>query len=360
MLLLCYNMGMQKLERLVAITLLLQARGKMTATRLSKILGVSTRTIYRDIMTLSLAHVPVTMDYGPGGGYYLPDDYHFESAIFTREEAVSLILSTDMAGNYSLFAGDDGLHRALFKLEAALPEEYRSDVRVARERILFDTSAWCSSSMPTTFLETIRSAVLGTRQLEILYPYQSSHHGRGVQWQRVEPYGLVFKGLSRRHVRTGIWYLVAYSPTNQAFNTFRVSHIEKLKVCEEQITARPEFNLRAYWRKTCKHLEELQPPCELLLHITPSARHRLGGNCTILSEEPDGSVMVNVAVESIEAAISYVLSLGTDANVISPVHVRTAVATAAQAMAKMYQQGSNGKINNEILTNWANNDNIKL
>ncbi|WP_201362828.1 HTH domain-containing protein [Dictyobacter formicarum] len=50
----------------MAITLLLQARGKMTAKRLSDILGVSIRTIYRDIITLSLAHVPVSMEYGPG------------------------------------------------------------------------------------------------------------------------------------------------------------------------------------------------------------------------------------------------------------------------------------------------------
>src|SRR6266516_2571577 len=90
---------MQKTERLVAISLLLQARGKMTAQRLADILGVSTRTIYRDITSLSLAHVPVSMDYGPGGGYYLPDDYHFESAIFTREEAVSLVLSADIASS---------------------------------------------------------------------------------------------------------------------------------------------------------------------------------------------------------------------------------------------------------------------
>src|SRR5579885_1343197 len=138
---------MEKTERLLAITLLLQARGKMTARRLAEILGVSTRTIYRDIIALSLAHVPISMDYGPGGGYYLPDDYHLESAIFTREEAVSLVLSADVAGNYSLFAGDDGLHRALFKLEAALPEEYRDDVRLAREHFLIDSTAWYASAM---------------------------------------------------------------------------------------------------------------------------------------------------------------------------------------------------------------------
>src|SRR5438270_9758097 len=119
---------MQKTERLMAIALLLHARGKMTAARLAEILGVSTRTIYRDVDILSLAHVPVSMDYGPGGGYYLFDDYHFELAIFTSVEAVSLVLSADMAGNYSLFADVDGLQRALLKLEAVLAEEYRVDV----------------------------------------------------------------------------------------------------------------------------------------------------------------------------------------------------------------------------------------
>src|ERR1700726_3105711 len=113
---------MQKIERLVAITLLLQARGIMPAKRLANILGVSTRTIYRDIDALSLAHVPVSMDYGPGGGYYLSHDYRFDPASLTSEEAVALVLSVDMAGNYSLFADDDGLQRALIKLEAVLPE----------------------------------------------------------------------------------------------------------------------------------------------------------------------------------------------------------------------------------------------
>src|SRR5260221_9480900 len=125
--LVCYNMLMQKMERLLAITLLLHARGKMTAKRLASILGVSTRTIYRDIDALSLAHVPVSMDFGPGGGYYLPGDYQLEPAIFTSEEAVSLVLSADMAGNYNLFADDDEIQNALFKLEGAPPEKESPD-----------------------------------------------------------------------------------------------------------------------------------------------------------------------------------------------------------------------------------------
>ncbi|QBD83036.1 YafY family transcriptional regulator [Ktedonosporobacter rubrisoli] len=326
---------MQKIERLVAITLLLQARGKMTAKRLADILGVSTRTIYRDIMALSLAHVPISMDYGPGGGYYLPDDYHFESAIFTREEAVSLVLSADMAGNYSLFAGDDGLHRALFKLEATLPEEYRVDVRAARERILIDTSAWYNHSIPTTaYLEIIRSAVLEARRLDILYPCLTDTWS--MQWQCVEPYGLVLKGVSRPQMRTGIWYLVAFCHKYQTFQTFRVSYIENLHVLKEHFIPQADFDLQVYWQEARKYLDEQAQKLVLILRIAGAARHELKGSYTVLAEERDGSITVRIDMASLEGAVSYVLALGVDATVISPPQVRSAVATTAQAIAEMY------------------------
>ena len=55
-------------ERLVSIVLLLQTRGRMTALDLAQRLGVSERTIYRDMSALSLAGIPVFAERGPGGG----------------------------------------------------------------------------------------------------------------------------------------------------------------------------------------------------------------------------------------------------------------------------------------------------
>jgi predicted DNA-binding transcriptional regulator YafY len=330
---------MQKTERLMAITLLLQARGKMTAKRLSNILGVSTRTIYRDIITLSLAHIPVSMEYGPGGGYYLPDNYHLESAIFTREEAISLVLSADAAGNYNLFAGDMDLHRALVKLEAVLPEEYRIDVRAAREHILFDTSAWCETSTPPTHLETIRAALLGAYQMDILYlnTQCGTCTSTGVVWQHIEPHGLVFKAQSSRHVRTGQWYLVAFCAGCQLFHTFRVNDIECVCICEEAITAHPDFNLHTYWCEVSQQIARQQPPITLKLHLTASTRYRfLHGDGIILQELSNGNAIVQVNSESLDDAITYALGLGADATVLEPQQVRIAVASAAKAIAEKY------------------------
>ncbi len=265
---------MQKMERLVAITLLLQARGKMTAERLAEITGVSTRTIYRDMVTLSLAHVPVAMDYGPGGGYYLPDDYRLDPTIFTSEEAIALALGGTVAGDYRLFESDDGLRRALVKLEAALPEEYRADVRAARERILFDTTAWHRRPTTTPFLETVRAAVWGARQLEI--------------------------------------------------------------VCEEGSTPRPGFDLQSYWEESRRRYEQLTMPFTLTLRLTPGARRRLVAAGTMLTQDPHDENVVSLEMESEAAAVAFALSQGAEAIVVAPEQTRADVAATAQAMAALY------------------------
>lgn len=316
---------MLKSERLVAITLLLQARGKMTAERLADILGVSVRTIYRDMDTLSLAHIPVTMDYGPGGGYYLPDAYHLDPTTFTSEEAVALALGGAVAGGYRLFQDSDGLRRALFKLEAALPDEFRADVRAARERILFDTTAWHQRPATTPHLETLRAAVWAGRQLDILYPRSD---GSGLQERRVEPHGLVCKA--------DTWYLVAYCQMRRDFRTFRVGRIEDVTVREETVQPRPGFDLQTYWEESRQRFEEISLPFKLTLRIKSSALRRLQGATVLDRQDSADWVVARLDLESLPAAISRALSLGADAEVLDPPEAREAVAGAAREIAGMY------------------------
>ncbi len=326
---------MQRTERLLAITLLLQARGKMTARHLAELLGVSIRTIYRDIDALSMAHVAISMDYGPGGGYYLLNDHHIEAASFTREEAISLVLGGMLVGNYSLFADDDALHRALLKLEATLPEEYRDALHAAQERILFDTKAWYSQPQASAYLEIIRAALWQNQQLEILYPSQD---GSTSIWRHIDPYGIVYKGLSRKQMRVGIWYLIALCHCCQHVHPYRIGYIQEVKVLDTTASPRSDFNLQSYWRTARQSLEQT-PSLPLTLHVQASARHRLRDEGTLLKEEPDGSIIVCLLMESIDAATSYALSLGPRVRVLSPAKVQKAIAETARQIAAQYEIG---------------------
>ena len=62
-------MADMRASRLLSILLLLQLRGRITAEMLAAEFGVSVRTVYRDIDTLSAAGFPIYSDRGPGGGF---------------------------------------------------------------------------------------------------------------------------------------------------------------------------------------------------------------------------------------------------------------------------------------------------
>jgi predicted DNA-binding transcriptional regulator YafY len=79
-------------DRLVSLVLLLQAGGRVTARRLAAELGVSVRTVYRDLAALSAAGVPVFTEPGPGGGCQLVDGYRFGLRGLRPEEAEALLV----------------------------------------------------------------------------------------------------------------------------------------------------------------------------------------------------------------------------------------------------------------------------
>jgi predicted DNA-binding transcriptional regulator YafY len=319
---------MLRTERLVAITLLVQARGKMTAERLAGIMGVSVRTIYRDMDTLSLAHVPVTMDKGPGGGYYLPENYRLDPTTFTSEEAVALALGGSIADGYQIFESGDGLRRALVKLEASLPAEYRADVRAARERLLFDTSRWHRRVEvgPGEHLETLRAALWSARQIHLLYQKPGQEDGE-LRPRRVEPLGLVCKA--------GVWYLVAYCHTRRDVRTFRVDRVLAVAVREEAVRPRPGFNLGAYWEAAKQRFESELPSLTVTMRVGAAARRSLSA-ATVVQEDGDGAAVVQVSFPYRDAAVAYALARGPEVVVLDPPEVREGIVDAARSLLTTY------------------------
>jgi predicted DNA-binding transcriptional regulator YafY len=316
-------------DRLLSLLLLLQNRGRMTAPELAAELEVSVRTVYRDIEALSAAGVPVCADRGPAGGYRLMDGYRTRLTGLTDAEAGSLFLAGVPGPARDLGLGAV-LATAELKLQAALPAELGEQARRVRERFHLDAPAWFRDADPVPHLEGIARAVWEQRVLR-------AHYRRwgGEVHREVRPLGLVLKG--------GIWYLVALA--DEAVRTYRVSRFLAVEGTGEVFERPTGFDLAACWEESSRRLEAALHQGTARLRISPRGRRLLpmlfgavGVRALGTAGPPDsdGWVEVDMSVETEAVAVTELLRLGAEAEVLGPPALRRAVARAVAVLADRY------------------------
>src|ERR671917_1961826 len=155
-------------SRLLSILLLLQARGRLTARELADELGVSLRTVYRDVDSLGAAGIPVYADRGPTGGYQLVDGYRTRLTGLTTDEAGTLFLA-GVPGPAAELGLGSVLAAAELKLRASLPGELADRADRVRERFFLDAPGWFRADEPTPHLATVADAVWSERRLSVRY-----------------------------------------------------------------------------------------------------------------------------------------------------------------------------------------------
>src|ERR687896_687720 len=214
-------------SRLVALMLLLQMRGQLTAEELAERLEVSVRTVQRDAQALSDAGVPIVSVRGPAGGYRLERGYRTKLTGLDAAEAEALFVGP---------AAELGLGRELaaarLKLLASLPAELQERAGRASRLFHVDTRGWFREEDRGPPLPVIAGALWRGRRLDMRY-----REGAGVVSRRLDPLGLVLKA--------GIWYLLAQRRGEE--RVYRVSRIVSAKERAEQCTRPPDFDLAAAW-----------------------------------------------------------------------------------------------------------------
>ncbi len=316
-------------DRLVRLLLLLQNRGRMTAPELAAELEVSVRTVYRDVEALSASGVPVRADRGPAGGYRLMDGYRTRLTGLTDAEADALFLAgaPGPAGELGLGAV---LATAQLKVQAALPAELAERTRRIQDRFHLDAPAWFRDADPVPFVEQVARAVWEQRVLR-------THYRRwgGEVHRQLRPLGIVLKG--------GIWYLVALA--EETVRTYRISRFLSVDTTDEVFERPAGFDLADYWQESARSLEAALHQGTARLRLSPRAQRLLPmqfgavGSRALRSAGPpddEGWVQVEMPVESTLVAVSDLLRLGTEAEVLGPPELREAIAQAVAVLANRY------------------------
>lgn len=302
---------MNRTDRLLALVLELRGREWVRAEDLARTFEVSVRTVYRDMLALNEAGVPVVSV--PGQGYRLMDGYFLPPLHFTPQEAVMLAFGVDAVHTAfdAEYAG--AAESAAKKLLAALPDERRADVQRVREHLRVVPNGDERVAEP---LRLLRGAVLDART--VTFTYHKPH--ASPEPRHVQPLGLA-------HLH-GMWLLAAFDPARGAQRIFRLDRIEAVQVTASTFTRDPA------WR--VKYQPERERRDETVRVLFPAQRQRavqerphffqLEGCLTPAGYE------VTLQVRDPADVLAWVLSWGADARVLEPGHLAEQVRAEARKM----------------------------
>ena len=309
---------MNRTDRLLAIVLELQGRGRVRAADLAGHFDVSRRTIYRDVLALNEAGVPIISL--PGQGYTLMPGYFLPPLHFSAEEAVMLLLGSDVVAQ----AFDAGLASAAGsaarKIEAVLGEDVRSEVRFLRDNLRL-VQRDPGGEEQWDRLRTLRQAIVGRRTVGFRY-----HKPRaGEQTREVDPHGL-FR-------LDAVWLLAAYDHARAEVRTFRLDRMEELKTLPRQFERQPHFRLE---RDETREGRELVVRALFAPEAARQVRQNLSYYVTQTKETADG-LLVTLRVRAAEEVLPWLLSWGGAARVLEPASLQARLVGEAHEILRKYR-----------------------
>lgn len=309
-------------DRLLSLLLLLQTRGQLTAQALASELGVSRRTILRDVEALSLAGVPIYAGGGHGGGIALDEAYRTTLTGLHEPEIRSLIIAGSTSILRDIGLGEAG-DRLLLKLLAALPAAQRPTVDHIRQRILIDPGWWWQDAQTPPFWDDLQQAVYDDQRVATVY----EHYDGTISERTLEPYSLVNK--------SSLWYLVARREGE--LRTYRVARFHTVRRLPEHFERLPDFDLPTYWRDNLQSFVESFSGYRCMLRVAPErapfVKWLLAGRWESAGE-PDAEdwITLQLSMESPLLAQMLVFGLGADVRVLEPAELRDAVVQQAHAL----------------------------
>ena len=205
---------MRRADRLFQLVRLLRTRGFSTGQQLAESLGVSKRTVYRDIRDLERSGVPIRGE--AGVGYRLERGFEMPPLTFSEAEIEALVLGARIVGAWGDLELASSSESALQRLESVLPEPLR---RVVEATPLFAPDFGRRRSMVER-LPLIRQAIGDRRRLRFDYV-----RADGAESARtVRPFALYFWGSK--------WTLGGWCETRNDYRSFRPDRMSRVEMLD--------------------------------------------------------------------------------------------------------------------------------
>lgn len=307
------------LDRQLGIVYELMNKKTVTAAELARQYEVSTRTIYRDVETISMAGIPIYASKGKNGGISLTDSFVLNKLLVTQTEQQEILTALTSLEELGALNAENTINklRALFQTDA-------------QNWVSIDFSDW--GGVRQKLFEDIKFAILHRKVITFDYAGRNKELGN----REVEPIQVVFKEYT--------WYLKAYCHKREDIRIFKLQRMSHLCITEQDFSVNPSKYARQdeetdqYVHGSVPAEAQVNSLTKITLQIKPAELYRvydlLAGQEPILREDGDYEVTVDCIVD--DWILGIILSFGANAKVLSPDIVKDEIKSRIDNMRQVY------------------------
>jgi predicted DNA-binding transcriptional regulator YafY len=309
-----------RIDRMLAITVMLLNRHRISAKELADKFEVSIRTVYRDIEAINMAGIPVVSFSGNNGGFGILDSYTLDRHLLTLNDMINIL--TALKGINSTLK-DRELDTAIEKIQNLVPKDKEQQVQQHLEQVVIDFAPLGYTRRQKERLQVVQQAVTQSHLLQFEY-----RNSKGETCMRtVEPMTLLFKGYA--------WYLFAFCRLKNDFRLFRLSRMKNPLILDAQFIRREKTYIESGEQDAAKI-----PWVRLVMKFSSRVRFRVEDyfDEEMIEILPSGELLVTVDYPEDEWVYSLILGYGEYVQVLEPDHIRDIIRKKSQKIFDMYIQ----------------------
>ncbi len=310
--------------RLLRLLSLLQAHREWSGADLAGRLGVTPRTVRRDVDRLRELGYPVDASPGTGGGYRLGAGAELPPLLLDDDEAVAVAVGLRTAAGQGIEGIGETSVRALAKLEQVLPDRLRRRVGALNAFTVPMLRGSLPSAVDPAVLSELAQLCRDTERLRFEY---RTHEG-AVSRRTVEPHRLVCT--ERR------WYLVAWDVDRADWRTFRVDRITPKPPHGPRFTPRtpPADDLAAYVSKGVSTRAYASHAVVRLLAPIEEAAERISPSAGTLEPDGEEACLLRTGAPSLDVMVIHVMVMGFEFEVLEPPELVDAIRVSRDRLSR--------------------------
>lgn len=317
-------MGMNKYDRMLHILNLLRTRRNLNAEKLAEECGVTERSIYRDIISLSEMNVPIYYD----NGYKLASDNFLPALNFTFEEYHLLKLALDSSPLIKTPAYENIFKSVKAKIESCLSDQAKQKKKFTPETTHIENPLPGEREKGEMFYGVIESAITTSNRIKVKYESISS----GPTEREVEPYFIIFRGHA--------FYFVGYCHLRKEFRTFRIDRVTDIEIIDKTFLKDSGILPETYFEGSWGVFSGEPVDVEVIFSgtaakVVNSATHHPDEKVEQLDSD---RVRFTVTTRGVEEIRRWILGFGDEAEVLAPDSLRDELRQISRSLKELYEK----------------------